>query len=150
MGCQVDAGVCPAVFIKGVEDWGLEDPAGKPLEKVREIRDQIVDHDTIQDAEANGLQLWKEGGGPGLDVRFFSIKSFPERFGLWQMGSLIGDLMQPALQYNSPFLLTLGVHLLDPNATRTTVTGSLPLPELAAAKDLVRLEAENFVGQGGG
>jgi conjugal transfer ATP-binding protein TraC len=90
----------------------------------REIRDQIVDHDTIQDAVANGLQLWKEGGGPGLDVRFFSIKSFPERFGLWQMGSLIGDLMQPALQYNSPFLLTLGVHLLDPNATRTTVTAN--------------------------
>ncbi len=90
----------------------------------REIRDQIVDHDTIQDAQANGLQLWKEGGGPGLDVRFFSIKSFPERFGLWQMGSLIGDLMQPALQYNSPFLLTLGVHLLDPNATRTTVTAN--------------------------
>ncbi len=23
------------------EDWGLEDPAGKPIEKVREIRDEI-------------------------------------------------------------------------------------------------------------
>ena len=62
----------------------------------------------------NGLHFWKEGGGAGLDVRFFSIKSFPERFGLWQMGSLIGDLMQPALQYNSPFLLTMGVHVLEP------------------------------------
>jgi conjugal transfer ATP-binding protein TraC len=90
----------------------------------REVRDQIVDHDTIQDAEANSLHLWKEGGGAGLDVRFYSIKSFPERFGLWQMGSLIGDLMQPALQYNSPFLLTMGVHLLDPNSTRTTVTAN--------------------------
>ena len=90
----------------------------------REIRDQIVDHDTIQDAQANGLRLWKEGAGSGLDVRFFSIKSFPERFGLWQMGSLIGDLMQPALQYNSPFLLTMGVHVLDPNATRATVTAN--------------------------
>ena len=39
----------------------------------REIRDQIVDHDTIQDARANGLHLWKEGGDAGLDVRFFSI-----------------------------------------------------------------------------
>ncbi|MBY0366037.1 MAG: type IV secretion system protein TraC [Burkholderiaceae bacterium] len=87
----------------------------------REIRDQMVDHDTIQDAKANGLHLWKEGGGPGMDVRFYSIKSFPERFGLWQMGALIGDLMQPALQYNAPFLLTMGVHVLDPNATRTTV-----------------------------
>ena len=33
-----------------------------------------------------------------LEARFYSIKSFPERFALWQMGSLIGDLMQPALQ----------------------------------------------------
>lgn len=87
----------------------------------REIRDQIVDHDTIQDADSNRLHLWKEGGGEGLDVRFFSIKSFPERFGLWQMGSLIGDLMQPALQFNAPFLLTMGVHILDTNATRTSV-----------------------------
>ena len=90
----------------------------------RELRDQIVDHDTIQDAKANGLHLWKENGGPGLDVRFYSIKSFPERFGLWQMGSLIGDLMQPALQYNAPFLLTMGANILDPNAIRTTVTAN--------------------------
>jgi conjugal transfer ATP-binding protein TraC len=90
----------------------------------REIRDQIVDHDTIQDAKANALHFWKEGGGAGLDVRFFSIKSFPERFGLWQMGSLIGDLMQPALQYNTPFLLTMGVHVLNPNATRSLVTAN--------------------------
>ncbi|HZA22368.1 MAG TPA: arsenate reductase ArsC, partial [Dehalococcoidia bacterium] len=41
MGCQVDAGTCPAVFIKGVEDWGLPDPKGKPLEQTRAIRDSI-------------------------------------------------------------------------------------------------------------
>ena len=41
MGCGVDAnGVCPASFIPA-EDWGLEDPKGQPIEKVREIRDQI-------------------------------------------------------------------------------------------------------------
>lgn len=39
MGCGVE-GVCPAALIT-TEDWGLEDPAGKPVEKVREIRDQI-------------------------------------------------------------------------------------------------------------
>lgn len=90
----------------------------------REIRDQIVDFDTIQDAHANGLRLWKEGDPNALEARFYSIKSFPERFALWQMGSLIGDLMQPALQYNAPFLLTMGVHVLDPNATKTTVTAN--------------------------
>jgi conjugal transfer ATP-binding protein TraC len=87
----------------------------------RELRDQIVDFDTLQDAHPNGLRLWKENGPGVLEARFYSIKSFPERFALWQMGSLIGDLMQPALQYNAPFLITLGVHILDPNATRSTV-----------------------------
>ena len=43
MGCGVDAEVCPANFIL-TEDWGLDDPAGHPIEKVREIRDQIREH----------------------------------------------------------------------------------------------------------
>jgi arsenate reductase len=34
------AGECPYVAAK-VEDWDLEDPHGRPLEEVREIRDQI-------------------------------------------------------------------------------------------------------------
>ena len=41
MGCEVDAGVCPALFIKNVEDWGLPDPKGRPLEEVRAIRDEV-------------------------------------------------------------------------------------------------------------
>ena len=41
MGCGAEAGaLCPASFIE-TEDWVLEDPKGKPIEKVREIRDQI-------------------------------------------------------------------------------------------------------------
>jgi arsenate reductase len=40
MGCGVDAAACPARFLLA-EDWGLDDPAGQPIEKVREIRDQI-------------------------------------------------------------------------------------------------------------
>lgn len=40
MGCGVDAEACPARFIL-TEDWELEDPAGQPIERVREIRDQI-------------------------------------------------------------------------------------------------------------
>jgi len=39
MGCGVE-GVCPATFV-ATEDWQLEDPEGKPIEKVREIRDEI-------------------------------------------------------------------------------------------------------------
>lgn len=40
MGCGVEAGVCPAAFLP-TEDWGLDDPAGKPIEEVRKIRDEI-------------------------------------------------------------------------------------------------------------
>lgn len=40
MGCGVDAAACPAKFLV-TEDWGLDDPAGQPIERVREIRDQI-------------------------------------------------------------------------------------------------------------
>ena len=40
MGCGVDASSCPAAFLP-TEDWGLEDPKDQPIEKVREIRDQI-------------------------------------------------------------------------------------------------------------
>ncbi|MFN3309951.1 MAG: arsenate reductase ArsC [Anaerolineales bacterium] len=38
MGCSVE-NICPASISN--EDWGIEDPAGKPIEKVREIRDII-------------------------------------------------------------------------------------------------------------
>lgn len=40
MGCGA-ADVCPGIFFKNTVDWGLEDPKGKPIEKVRQIRDEI-------------------------------------------------------------------------------------------------------------
>ncbi|MGD0159597.1 MAG: arsenate reductase ArsC [Candidatus Bathyarchaeia archaeon] len=40
MGCN-DQGICPGPFFKPTIDWKLEDPKGKPIEKVREIRDDI-------------------------------------------------------------------------------------------------------------
>jgi arsenate reductase len=39
MGCGVE-GVCPATIVP-TEDWQLEDPEGKPIENVRQIRDEI-------------------------------------------------------------------------------------------------------------
>jgi arsenate reductase (thioredoxin) len=40
MGC-IERTECPMLFINNVIDWGIEDPKGKPIEKVREIRDEI-------------------------------------------------------------------------------------------------------------
>ena len=38
MGCNV-AEACPASFVP-TEDWELDDPQGKPIEEVRQIRDK--------------------------------------------------------------------------------------------------------------
>jgi arsenate reductase (thioredoxin) len=40
MGCN-DQGICPGPFFKPTIDWKLDDPKGKPIEKVRETRDDI-------------------------------------------------------------------------------------------------------------
>jgi protein-tyrosine-phosphatase len=40
MGC-IERAECPMLFINNVIDWGIEDPKGKPIETVREIRDEI-------------------------------------------------------------------------------------------------------------
>lgn len=45
MGC-LNSATCPAFLIKDkskLDDWNLEDPKDLPVEKVREIRDQITD-----------------------------------------------------------------------------------------------------------
>ena len=41
------------LFINNVIDWGIEDPKGKPIEKIREIRDEI---DTRVQEIAQSLQ----------------------------------------------------------------------------------------------
>jgi protein-tyrosine-phosphatase len=40
MGCM-DKESCPALFLKDTVDWQIQDPKGKMIEEVREIRDQI-------------------------------------------------------------------------------------------------------------
>jgi len=39
MGC-LSGELCPAALVP-TEDWGIEDPAGKSMEKFREVRDKI-------------------------------------------------------------------------------------------------------------
>jgi arsenate reductase len=44
MGCGV---VCPFVPNKHKEDWGLDDPVGKPIEEFRRVRD-IIERKVIE------------------------------------------------------------------------------------------------------
>jgi protein-tyrosine-phosphatase len=63
MGCGVE-GVCPASIMM-TEDWGLEDPSGKPIERVREIRDQIEGRvkDLLDEI------LYQNDNHAGMDIR---------------------------------------------------------------------------------
>ncbi len=40
MGC-IDKSECPMLFVDNVVDWAIEDPKGKPIDRVRQIRDEI-------------------------------------------------------------------------------------------------------------
>ncbi len=40
MGCM-DSSDCPLLFLNNPVDWSVDDPKGKPIEKVRKIRDEI-------------------------------------------------------------------------------------------------------------
>ena len=40
MGCM-DKEACPSLFLNNLLDWNIEDPKGKPIEKIRDIRDEI-------------------------------------------------------------------------------------------------------------
>lgn len=40
MGCM-EKESCPTLFLQNLLDWNIEDPKAKPIEKVREIRDEI-------------------------------------------------------------------------------------------------------------
>jgi arsenate reductase len=40
MGCM-DKESCPTLFLPNVLDWNLDDHKGKPIDKVREIRDEV-------------------------------------------------------------------------------------------------------------
>ena len=40
MGC-IDKESCPALFLKDIVDWQIQDPKGKTIQEIREIRDQI-------------------------------------------------------------------------------------------------------------
>jgi conjugal transfer ATP-binding protein TraC len=83
----------------------------------RELRDQVLDPATMLTIRPGGITLANSAAEP-QEMRLLSVRSFPPRFALWNMGSLIGDLYQATLQYPCPFMITLGVHVLDAEATR--------------------------------
>ncbi|HEY7079320.1 MAG TPA: hypothetical protein VH500_06440 [Nitrososphaeraceae archaeon] len=68
----MEKGWCPTVFVPNLVDWGIEDPKGKSIEKIREIRDEIQER-------VRGLiaSLPKENY-PIYDTYFLTHRSRPD------------------------------------------------------------------------
>ena len=107
-------------WISALLDPHRQTGEGLPLtyDEGRELRDQAIDPATRMNVTETDVRLSSVGQPEEVALRLLSVRALPQRFALWNMGSLIGDLYQSTLQYPCPFLLTLGVHVLDPETTR--------------------------------
>lgn len=107
-------------WVSALVDPHRQGGEGLPLtyDPGRELRDQVIDRSTRLFIRQTGIELSNPAEAESRELRLLSVRSFPPRFALWNMGSLIGDLYQATLQYPCPFMITLGVHVLDPEATR--------------------------------
>ena len=87
----------------------------KSYDDGRLIKHQIVNPSTICRPTDDGASLLY--GLPGNDdevcSRLYTVTGYPEEFPLWAMGNLIGDLYQPQLGYPCPYVITMGVHILE-------------------------------------
>jgi len=108
-------------WVSGLLDPHRQSGAGIPLtyDPGRELRDQSIDRATRLLIHQKGIELSNPAHTGSSELRLLSVRSFPQRYALWNMGSLIGDLYQATLQYPCPFMITLGVFVLDPEATRS-------------------------------
>lgn len=83
----------------------------------RAVKAQIVEHDTVCRISPGGMVFGLPNENE-VEVRNYSPLSYPKNFPLMRMGALIGNLDQDTLKYSCPFLITMGVHVLDFNATK--------------------------------
>lgn len=84
----------------------------------RPIKRQIVSPDTVVRVTENGLVFGTPHQGDEMVMRLMSVRNYPRACTLHAMGSLIGDYMQPAIGYTSPFMMTLGITTQDFEETR--------------------------------
>lgn len=84
----------------------------------RPIRDQLVDGDQLTRIADKGITFGTEEDDDLIEARFYSVKNYPSQFGIWGMRNLIGDYFQAMLHYTTPYLITIGVHVLDYEKTK--------------------------------
>ncbi|MCU6501869.1 type IV secretion system protein TraC [Rugamonas sp. A1-17] len=87
----------------------------KTYDPGRLIRHQIVDQDTVCTPTNDGKSLRYGLPGEASEVhsRLYSVTGYPKDFPLWGMGNLIGDYYHGQLGYPCPFVITMGIQVLE-------------------------------------
>lgn len=86
----------------------------------RPIKEQIIAPTTVMRVSEDGLIYGLPQRNNEIVARCMSVRSYPKACTLNAMGSLIGDYMQPAIGYTSPFMITIGITTLDFEETRAS------------------------------
>lgn len=75
----------------------------------KRLSGQVREHNLVKQ-RYDKLQF---GTGGEVEVRAYSVMSYPRKLQLFEMGSLIGDFFDVALQYPCPFMISMGVFTLE-------------------------------------
>ncbi len=102
----------------------FEEPQHINYDPGRDMRDQIVDIDTRQLAHPTHITFTKPNRDTEVEARVYAVRTYPKRFALYMMGGLIGNLLQSNLQYPCPYVITMGVVILDPATTSAWVSAN--------------------------
>lgn len=101
-------------FMGGVSPKAVYD-SGRPL------RAQIVSHETDLVESEDDMRIQCRGFEP-MHVRALSVRSYPRAVSLHQMRDLLGSATNSTLSYPCPFLITLGVKILEFDAEKNRTT----------------------------
>jgi conjugal transfer ATP-binding protein TraC len=119
------------------------------------LRDQVMASDTVMRVRPKHIRFGEDK--EEIVMRALSVQDYSEKFHLNQMADLIGDQFRTELQYTCPFMVTMGVMVLDYEAakniavlksTRATQVAESPmvkyLPDLVDRKRDWDMVASSF------
>lgn len=84
------------------------------------LKQQMVYPDTVIRPEPKGIKIGN--ADQTLEMRFMSVNNYPRDMAIWDMGNIIGDPIQNALQYPCPFILSMSVHILEYESAKAKAT----------------------------
>ena len=109
----------------------------------RFINDQCVGADAYSNWEDPRRAVLSQGGSEAkhtVDMRMMVVDKYPERNALWNMGLLIGDLFQPALQVPCPYSITLGTWIGNQNKEKAGATMNSIKAEKDAKSEMAQID----------